>query len=107
MTSENRHAHIEKMVREWLNVSRDRTSAYMNDAMFHCQCAQFRRMLHLVDEALKDSGIVLRTRDKVLRTVLYGGPDEAEALRRMDEFAKQVKLLEQQPFTGKGFLVVE
>jgi len=107
MTSENRHAHIEKMVREWMNVSRDRSSAYMNDTTFHAQCAQFRRMLHLVDEALKDSGIVLRTRDKVLRTVLYGGPDEAQALRRMDEFAAQVRLMERESSSGKGVVVVE
>jgi hypothetical protein len=106
-TSENRHAVIEKMVNSWLRVSRDRVQAYMNDTQFHYQCAQFVRMLHLADQAMIDSQIALQTRDKVLRTILYGGPDEAEAIRRMDQEAAIIRQMQRNTFTHKGEQFVE
>jgi hypothetical protein len=67
--------------------------AYLEDPQHHWQMTWLRRMLDVIDMAMEDEGVDERSRERVIRTVLYGAPDPGEAERRIDEQQKQIELL--------------
>lgn len=74
-----------EMIRRWLERMPQASRAYHEDPTFHAQVSWLRRMLSLLDMALEDEGIGEETRLRVARTVIYGGPDESQALARIEE----------------------
>jgi hypothetical protein len=57
--------------------------AFRNDAHYYAQIHQLADMLTRVDQAMETEGISRRTRDRVVRTVLYGEPNPIDAKGRI------------------------
>ncbi|MEU0078537.1 hypothetical protein ABZY58_11625 [Micromonospora tulbaghiae] len=65
--------------------------AMLKDPQYHWQIQWARRNLELMDLALDNEGVPEDVRVRVIRTVLYGTADEAEALRRIDQTQRRMQ----------------
>ncbi len=74
------------------HLRRDRLAvrAYTGDALYSAQMRWLRAALILVDGVMDDEGIPAEVRERVVRCVLYGSPDPADAVLRMDAAAATV-----------------
>lgn len=57
--------------------------AYLNDPTYRASMEQIRRLLQLVETALQTEGVPEETRLRVIRTVVFGAPDEDAVERRL------------------------
>jgi hypothetical protein len=78
----------------------------IEDPLYSAQWHWMKHILDIADMAMEDGGISERSRSRVVRTILYGAPDEADAELRTAERQKQVKWLTENPapldFGGLG-----
>lgn len=58
-------------------------SARTFDPVYAAQMTYLQRVLETVDMAMEDEGVPESTRVRVIRTVVYGAPDEYAAHERM------------------------
>ena len=72
-------------------------STAAQDPIYHFQWEHLRRVLETTDMAVEDEGISESSRSRVIRTILYGSPDEADAMRRIEEHELQVEVLRKMP----------
>jgi hypothetical protein len=71
-------------------------TAVRNDPVHHHLVVWMDRMLHLVDVVMEDEGIEPAVRAKVVRCVLYGSPNVADAELRMEQQQRMVDLVKYQ-----------
>jgi hypothetical protein len=75
----------------------DGDRADRDDPQYHWQWRWLVNMLEVVDMAMEDEGIDERSRERVIRTILYGAPDPIEADRRIDEQRRMVDEMRSRP----------
>jgi hypothetical protein len=75
------------------------------DPIYHFQWEHLRRVLETADMAMEDEGIPEESRSRVIRTILYGSPDEADAIRRIAEWDQQIEALRTMPNVSAGHLL--
>lgn len=90
--------HMTPIVREAINRYARRMgiierATEAQDPIYHFQWEHLRRVLETADMAMEDEGIAEESRSRVIRTILYGAPDEADVERRIQEREQMVKLL--------------
>lgn len=68
------------------------------NAEYHAQIALLRRLLTVADLVMEDEGVPESVRLRVLRTVMYGSPDEGAAERQQVDRAKLVAAMETNTF---------
>lgn len=73
--------------------------AQLNDPQYAHNTAWLQRMLEIADMAMEDEQIPEQSRARVIRTILYGSPDETEALTRIEERAAYIEALASKPDT--------
>lgn len=61
--------------------------AQHNDPQYAHHMAWLSRMLEIADMAMEDEQIPEQSRARVIRTILYGSPDETDALARIEQQA--------------------
>jgi len=71
--------------------------ARQQDAQYAHQWRWMQSMLTVADMAMEDEGVPEDVRARVIRTVVYGGPDVADAELRMELNEAAVKRLAEQP----------
>ncbi len=76
---------IDRLVEEHARRNLENQIAYHHDAQFRYQTRMLATVLHLVDEVLEHEGIPASVRTRVVRCVLYGSPNPADALLRIDQ----------------------
>lgn len=67
------------------------------DPTHHWKTTWMQRMLHLVDMAMDDEGVPADVRQRVVRTLLFGSPDETEATQRYEVDQQRIQDLMGQP----------
>jgi hypothetical protein len=67
------------------------------DATYHYQSEFLRRMLEIADMAMEDEGVTEASRERVIRTIIYGGPNEVDAEQRIHAHEQMVKLIADTP----------
>lgn len=76
---------------------RSHRKAVHADQQHRAQIAWLRRMIDTIDMAMEDEGIGPRSRERVIRTVLYGAPDPDAALARVEEHEQLVREMAMSP----------
>lgn len=61
------------------------------DPQYAAQFAFMQRLLDVVDMAMEDEGIPEQSRVRVVRTVVYGSPNEWDAHERMQHHEDDIK----------------
>jgi hypothetical protein len=79
---------VDQFIDRWLSRSADASQAYHQDAQYHWQITYLRRTLTAMDLVMQDEGIAEQVRDRILRTLVLGAPDEAAALARVEEMKR-------------------
>jgi len=77
-----RRTDVDRLMSRYLNGVADADKAYATDPMYHAQVAWMRRTFTALDLVMEDEGIPEDVRLRVIRTLIYGAPSEAEALER-------------------------
>jgi len=77
----------------------DTSWAVRNDPIHNHLVRWMDTMLRLVDLVMEDEGVDAATRAKVIRSVLYGSPNQAEADLRMEQQQLMVTHLERSAST--------
>lgn len=95
--------NVDRLMDRWLNRIPDARRAYSNDPQYHAQIAWMRRAFAAFDLAMEDEGIPEQVRERILRTLLHGGPSEAEALQRMEALRSQVENLSAAPLAHESW----
>lgn len=88
---------IDSLIDRWLARIPDADKAYMRDPQYHMQVRWMRRTFTALDLAMEDEGIPEQVRDRILRTLIHGAPDESEALQRMEGLRFQAEKLAAAP----------
>lgn len=57
--------------------------AWLNDPTHHYLVTWMDTMLTAVDMVMEDEGIAPEVRERIIRTVVYGGPNPADAEQRI------------------------
>lgn len=79
---QSRAEELDAFINRYLQrVGGEAMRAYMNDPMYHHHVQAMRRWLVVTDLAMEDEGIAVEQRDRVLRSVLYGGMDDPPEIR--------------------------
>ncbi len=87
-----------ELIDRWLSRIPNAAAAYRNDPVYHAQLQHMRRLFEALDMVLEDEGIGEQARTRIIRTLVYGAPDEAQALARIaDQEAKVQELMRQPP----------
>jgi hypothetical protein len=81
----------------------DDDRAQRTDPTYNYQWRWLVRMLETADMAMEDEGVDRSSRERVIRTILYGAPDPVEADRRIDQ---QQRLVEEMRTRPLGPIVV-
>jgi hypothetical protein len=76
---------VDDLIDRWLSRIPQAAKAYHQDAYYHAQMVWMRRMLTTMDMAMEDEGVPEVIRQRVVRVVIFGGPDEVAALARMEK----------------------
>lgn len=93
---------IDRLLERWLERIPEGRTANLYDAQYRAQFTWMRRAFTAMDLAMEDEGIPEPTRLRIIRTLVYGAPDEAEALARMDRMAVEVEKLATAPVPHVG-----
>lgn len=72
------------IINRWLGRMPDARKAYQHDPQYYAQINQIRRWLTTLDMLMEDERIPESTRSRILRALIYGAPDENEALARIE-----------------------
>lgn len=75
--------HIRQARERWSERMPGAYRAYMNDATHHYQVDLVDTILATVDMAMEDEGVPEAARQRIIRTVVYGSPNPADAELRM------------------------
>jgi len=76
---------VDDLIDRWLTRIPEAAKAYHQDPYYHAQMVWMRRMLTTMDMAMEDEGVPETIRQRVVRVVIFGGPDEVAALVRMEK----------------------
>lgn len=68
--------------------------AHALDPQYHAQISLLRRMLSVADMVMEDEGVPEEIRLRVIRTIMYGSPDEGAAERQQATHTKLVAAME-------------
>lgn len=68
-----------------------------HDPHFNYQTTWLRHMLSLADVVMEDGGVPVEVRERVVRCLLYGSPNPAEAELRMEQQELLTEALKMQP----------
>lgn len=82
---------IDRMLERWLERFPRARTAHRFDAQYRAQFTFMSRTFTAM--AMQDEGIPEPVRLRIIRTLIYGAPDETEALARMDRMAAEVDKL--------------
>lgn len=91
---------VGRLLERWFDRMQVAGEAWRKDAQYRAEFTRMRRTFVAMDMAMEDEGISEPTRLRVIRTLIYGAPDEAEALARMERQAAEVERLKTMPFAG-------
>lgn len=91
---------IDQLLDRWLARVPEARSALHKDAQYHTQFTFMRRAFTAMDMAMEDEGIPEPVRLRIIRTLVYGAPDEAEALARVERQTAEVERLKWAPPAG-------
>jgi hypothetical protein len=83
-------ADVDKLINQWLYRMPDAAQAYRHDAMYHAQIKWLRRLMVAADMAMEAEGVPEQARDRVVRSLILGAPDESEALARTEQMEKAI-----------------
>lgn len=90
------HDYIRQARERWARRMPGATHVQHYDAVTHFQTHYIDTMLTLADMAMEDEGIPEHVRQRVIRTVVYGSPNPADAELRITQHEQDVaRLLEQ------------
>lgn len=78
---------VDRLVDDHMRRDPNARQAYYHDALYSAQIRFLRGMLRLADEVMEHEGVPERVRERVVRCVIYGTPDGADAVIRIDEHA--------------------
>ena len=81
------------LIKEWLDRLPDAARSYMHDAYYRAQIEWLRRLLNAADMAMAGEDVPPQTRARVLRSMMFGAPDEGAALKRIEITAQQIEKL--------------
>jgi len=85
---------VDDLIDRWLSRIPEAAKAYHQDAYYHSQMVWMRRMLTTMDMAMEDEGVPEVIRQRVVRVVIFGGPDEVQALARMEKAEHPLYLIQ-------------
>lgn len=88
---------VDETLRRWRERMPGVEQADLLDAEYHHRVRQMQRMLETVDLAMEDEGIPEDVRRRVVRTVVFGAPDETEALRRHEQHQRRAEEMARAP----------
>ncbi len=88
---------IDRLLDRWLERIPEASTAHRHDSTYHAQFTFICRTSVTLEMVMEDEGIPEHVRLRIIRTLIYGAPDETEALARMDGHAAQVERLETMP----------
>lgn len=72
-------------------------ATYQTEAYYHAQWHLYRQQLNLFDAAMENQDVPKMTRQAVIRMVLFGGPNEAEAIDRLRQQQEAVEAIKWAP----------
>lgn len=87
---------VEDVIRRYEERMPGASRARHLDPLYHHQVAWMRSMLRLADIAMEDEGMPSETRARVIRTVVYGGPNPEDSELRVELNEELVKRLAEQ-----------
>jgi hypothetical protein len=93
----NPQREVDRLLDRWLGRVSGANEALRKDARYAAEFSFMRRMLTALDIVMEDEGIPEQTRLRIIRTLVYGAPDEAAALARMDRLEAEVERLKWTP----------
>lgn len=67
--------------------------AFSHDPVYAAEWHRFRHLLILMDSAMDDAGLMGDTRRGIIRHVLFGSPNEADAIQRLQDTETALKQL--------------
>jgi hypothetical protein len=82
---------VEQLINRYLARMPDARHANSMDPQYHAEIARLRKLLTLLDMVMEDEEIPEDKRVRIIRCVIYGGPDEAAALERMQRMERDIK----------------
>ena len=82
---------VDELISRYLARMPDAPHANAKDAQYHAEIARLRKLLTLLDMAMEDEEIPEDKRVRIIRCVIYGGPDEAAALERMQRLELDIQ----------------
>jgi hypothetical protein len=91
----------DELIDRYLHRMPGASEAYRNDATYHAQFHFMRRVLTAVDMAMEDEGVPEATRVRVLRSAIYGAPDEWDAEQRIQQVSSEAVRLAMQGLSGR------
>jgi hypothetical protein len=71
--------------------------AYAHDGQYHYEIESIKRLMRMAEMAMRQEGIGDVTRERVIKTMIFGSPNHVDAEKRMKTIAEQVKLTAQFP----------
>lgn len=85
LTDRATSVNVDRLVRDHMRRDPNAEHAFLNDPVYSAQVRFLRSMLRLVDEVLNHEGVPAPVRMRVVRAVLYGSPDGADAIVRIND----------------------
>lgn len=99
MTHPDRRAReVDDLINRFLGRMPDAREANHTDPQYRWQITWLRRMLATMDLAMEDEGVPEHVRLRIIRTLVYGAPNEAEALARVEQMKAHAETLAKAPF---------
>lgn len=83
----------DRLIQQWLTRNKDAGAAYNLDPTYHAQFNFMRRTLTAIDWAMEAEGIDSDIRARIVRSVLFGAPDETAALERHEQHLQKLSWL--------------
>ncbi len=101
----NAEREVDRLLDRWLQRMSGSREALRDDARYYAQFSFMRRTFVAMDMAMEDEGISEIIRLRIIRTLVYGAPDEADALARIERQKAEVERLKWAP--PRGIVVPE
>lgn len=84
-------SEVDDLINRWLGAISNARTAYQQDPQFHADMRRMRRLLETMELAMTDENIADDVRRRILRAVVFGGPDETAAIQRINEREELIK----------------